>query len=53
MGPYLRNLVTNLFGGSPKTAVQTLLEENQIDDEELAAIRDVIDTYGKKEDDRA
>ncbi len=51
LGPFLRSLVANVFGGSSRTAIQHLLEENEVNDRELEEIRQVIDTYGKAKPD--
>ncbi len=42
LGPMLRQLVANVFGGSPSTAVQHLLAENTVSAEELDEIRALI-----------
>ena len=42
VGPLLRGLVQNLFGGSPATALQHLLKENEVSAEELAEIKKLI-----------
>ncbi|MFA6242850.1 MAG: BlaI/MecI/CopY family transcriptional regulator [Candidatus Hydrogenedentales bacterium] len=42
LGPMLRQLVANVFGGSPSAAVQHLLEETHVSGEELKEIRKVI-----------
>lgn len=52
LGPMLRQLVTNVFGGSPSTAVQHLLAENKVSAEELDEIRALIaehDAAAKRE----
>lgn len=43
-GPLLRGLVTNLFGGSPVTALQHFLNENEVSREELAQIKELIES---------
>lgn len=40
--PMLRELLQNVFGGSPAQALQHLLDSTRVDDEELAEIRRVI-----------
>jgi predicted transcriptional regulator len=42
LGPMLRQLVANVFGGSSATAVQHLLAENKVSAEELDEIRTLI-----------
>lgn len=42
LGPMLRQLVSNVFGGSASTAVQHLLAENKVSAEELDEIRALI-----------
>jgi len=42
LGPMLRQLVSNVFGGSATTAVQHLLAENKVSAEELREIQDLI-----------
>jgi predicted transcriptional regulator len=52
LGPMLRQLVTNVFGGSPSTAVQHLLAENKVTAEEMDEIRALIaehDAAAKRE----
>lgn len=39
LGPLLRELTNNVFGGSPARVLQLLLDRAQLDDEELAEIR--------------
>lgn len=43
IGPLLRNMVTKFFGGSTTEAVQHLLNETSVDDDELAAIRTLLE----------
>ncbi len=45
LGPILRRLVSHVFGGSPAAAMQQLLSETNVDDEELRRIRALIDQY--------
>lgn len=42
VGPLLRNLVRNIFGGSPSAVLQHLLDENEISPEELARLKSLI-----------
>jgi predicted transcriptional regulator len=43
MGPMMKNLVRNVFGGRPSEAMQQLLRGAEVDAEELAEIRRVLD----------
>ena len=43
LGPMLRALVRNVFGGSASAAMQHLLSETSLSEEELAEIRDMLD----------
>ena len=43
LGPLLRNLVKNLFGGSPSTAMQHLLAENEVTPAELQRLKALIE----------
>jgi predicted transcriptional regulator len=43
LGPMLRRLVRNVFGGSASAAMQHLLSETNLSEEELAEIRDMLD----------
>lgn len=42
LGPLMRNLVRNLFGGSPAAAMQHLLSDNEVSREELSQLKDLI-----------
>jgi predicted transcriptional regulator len=42
LGPLLQNLIRNVFGGSPSAAVQHLLRETDIADQDLAEIDKLI-----------
>jgi len=42
LGPVLKNLVRQLFGGSPATAMQHLLAESEVSPEELARLKQLI-----------
>ncbi len=46
--PMLRELVANVFGGKTSSALQHLLEENEVDAAELAEIRALLAHYGEK-----
>ncbi|MBX7255839.1 MAG: BlaI/MecI/CopY family transcriptional regulator [Candidatus Hydrogenedentes bacterium] len=51
LGPMLRQMVANVFGGSPSAAVQHLLQETKVSADELSEIRKVIaehDTASKR-----
>ena len=43
LGPIMRNLVQRVFAGRPAQAVQHLLNESDITDEELTEIRQLLD----------
>ena len=45
LGPFLRNLVANVFGGHPKQVMQPLLQETDVDEADVAAIRQLLDDY--------
>ena len=45
MKPFVRSLVQNVFGGSPARALQHLLEDQTVDADQLAAIRDLINKH--------
>jgi predicted transcriptional regulator len=42
LGPVLKSLVRQLFGGSPATAMQHLLAESEVSPEELAKLKQLI-----------
>lgn len=42
IGPVLRSLVQQVFGGSPATAMQHLLAEHDVSPEELARLKQLI-----------
>ena len=46
--PMLKQLVHNVFGGSPAHALQCLLDSTSVDDVELAQIRKVIRNASRK-----
>ena len=51
LGPMLRGLVRNVFGGSPSLVVQQLVEEAGVSAEEMVEIRSILDqasTDGRK-----
>jgi predicted transcriptional regulator len=43
----LKNLIATLFGGSPRQAIAYLLKDEQLNDEDLAEIRRLIDSQRK------
>jgi predicted transcriptional regulator len=43
LGPFLRNLVANVFGGQPTQVMQHLLQETEVDDASLDQIRQLLD----------
>jgi BlaI family penicillinase repressor len=45
MGPMMKTLVRNVFGGSASAALQQLLGDQSIDADELAQIREVLDKH--------
>ncbi len=47
MGPMLRGLVTKAFGGNSTAAVQQLLSEADIDTDEIAQIREMLNEIEK------
>ena len=49
LGPMLRTLVMNLFGGSTATALQHLMTETAVDEEEMKEIRRVIRQYRRED----
>ena len=46
--PMMKELLRNVFGGSPARALQSLLDSGRISDEELSEIRDVIQEAARK-----
>lgn len=48
LGPMLRGMVSNIFGGRVSSVMQHLLEENEIDEAELAEIREILDQRSGK-----
>ena len=45
LGPFLRNLVANVFGGQPTQVMQHLLQETEVDAADVAAIRQLLDAH--------
>ena len=50
IGPVLRNLVRQVFGGSPATAMQHLLAEHEVSADELAKLKQLIAEHEAKGD---
>ena len=48
IGPVLKNLVRQLFGGSPATVMQQLLAEHEVSPEELARLKQLIAEHEAK-----
>lgn len=46
LGPMLRTLLRNVFGGSPSAVLQQLLNAETVDTAELDEIRRVLDEHG-------
>ena len=47
-GPWLRGLVSQVFGGSTATALQHLLAENEVSRHELDEIKEIIARHERK-----
>lgn len=45
LGPFLRNLVANVFGGQPTQVMQHLLQETDVDEADVADIRQLLDAH--------
>lgn len=50
-GPLLKDLVRHLFGGSRVSALQHLLQENEVSPGEMDEIKQLIATHEKEQDD--
>ena len=50
LGPFLRSLVANVFGGQPTQVLQHLLQETDVDESDLAAIRQLLDAHQGQRD---
>jgi len=48
IGPVLKNLVRQVFGGSPATAMQHLLAEHEVSPDELAKLKQLIADHEMK-----
>ena len=46
--PLMKELLRNVFGGSPALALQSLLESGRVSDDELAEIRQVIQQASRR-----
>ena len=44
----IKQLLTNLFGDSPREAIAFLLEEEDIDENEMKAIREMLDAHSQE-----
>lgn len=47
LGPMLKGLVSNVFGGSVSSVMQHLLDENEVDEAEFEQIRRLLDEHDK------
>ncbi len=45
LGPFLRNLVANVFGGQPTQVMQHLLQETDMNAADVATIRQLLDMH--------
>jgi BlaI family transcriptional regulator, penicillinase repressor len=45
LGPFMKKLVSNIFGGQAASAMQCLLQESDLDPAQLAEIRKLLDSY--------
>lgn len=43
----IKQLLTNLFGDSPREAIAFLLEEEELDEKEMRAIREMLDAHSR------
>ena len=50
LGPFLRNLVANVFGGRTTHVMQHLLQETDMDEADVAAIRQLLDAYQSQQE---
>lgn len=49
LGPFMKNLVLNIFGGKATSAMQCLLEESDVDRGQIEEIRKLLDAQTKKD----
>ena len=52
LGPFMKNLVSRIFGGSARNALQCLFKEGEVDADEINEIRKLLDTYQKRQSDK-
>jgi BlaI family penicillinase repressor len=52
LGPFMKNLVSRIFGGSARNALQCLFKEGEVDPGELDEIRKLLDTYQTPDSDK-
>ncbi len=52
MGPMMKKLVSNVFGGRPSEALQQLLSDTSVDEDELAEIQRLISDYQSRRENR-
>ena len=50
LGPFLRNLVANVFGGQPAQVMQHLLQETDVSEAELVTICQLLNTHRSQSD---
>ena len=50
LGPFLRSLITNVFGGEPTQVMQHLLQETNVDEADVTAIRQLLDAHQARRD---
>jgi BlaI family transcriptional regulator, penicillinase repressor len=48
LGTFLRGLVSNVFGGSAASAMQHLLQDTPVSEEEIQEMRALLDAHSKK-----
>jgi BlaI family transcriptional regulator, penicillinase repressor len=53
LGPLMRDMLRNVFGGSPAEAVQCLLDGTHLDDDELTQIRQTIRDASRKSEEKS
>jgi hypothetical protein len=45
MGSFMKGLVSRIFGGRASSVMQCLIESGEVDQEELAEIRELLNEY--------
>lgn len=45
LGPFLKSLVSNIFGGKATNVMQCLLDESEVDSQQIDEIRKLLDNY--------